>query len=177
MRWLKWKHAVISLCINLVSCEQSCMLPLTWWVPVGNWHFSGCLKHGCASRQLLPSGISVLEVRQESGMYLLLIKITHSMHFAMPHIHLFPWDKTYQKVAIFKCGTRADDERCFLQRPQASLSVTMGLHTERWGKWRHCVGEKHEPSPIPVKSQEDNGKRGILWQCFCISEKCLEDQS
>lgn len=157
MCWLKWKHAVISLCINLVSCEQSCMLPLTWWVPLGNWHFSGCLKHGCASRQALPFGTSVLEVRQRTGTHLLIIKITYSVCFAMPRTHLFPWDKTYQKVTIFKCETRADDGRCFLQRPQASLAVTMGLHTEKGGKWSHCVAEEHESSPILGKSQEDKG--------------------
>lgn len=133
MCWLKWKHAVISLCINLVSCEQSCMLPLTWWVPLGNWHFSGCLKHGCASRQALPFGTSVLEVRQRTGTHLLIIKITYSVCFAMPRTHLFPWDKTYQKVTIFKCETRADDGRCFLQRPQASPLWLWGYTQKREG--------------------------------------------
>lgn len=100
---------------------------------MGNWHFSGCLKHGCA-RQLLLSGTSVLEVREGSGTYLLVIKITHNICFAMPRTHLFPWDKNYQKVAIFRCETRAGDGRCFLQRPQASLTVTVGLHIEKGGK-------------------------------------------
>lgn len=81
-----------------------------------------------------PSGTSVLEVRQGSGAHLLVIKITHSVRFAMSRTHLFPWDKTYQNAAIFMCDTKAGDGRCLLQRPQASLAVSMGLHTEKGGK-------------------------------------------
>lgn len=75
----------------------------------------------------------MLEVMQGSGRHLLVIKITHIIHFAMPRTRLFPWEKTYKKVAIFKCETRADGGRCFLQRSQASLIVTMGC-THRKGR-------------------------------------------
>lgn len=181
MCWLKWKHAVISLCLNLVSCKQSCVLPLTWWAPVGNWHFSGCLKHRCALGQLLPSGTSTLEVRQESGKYLLVITIVHTIHFAVPCIHLLYMGWELAQVHHFwaggvkqRQGQMMGDAFCIDHRSallwlwgytQKEEGIAVGVWGKPWGLHPSLENLKRAIGAL--------SKRCVLRQHFCIPEKKL----